>query len=61
VFRFAKIPAFHSSQRSRIVVAPQVQLAIDAYEQPNRRTWISFSEMIRSAIRGLWQPSGWEG
>ena len=58
----AKIPALiHSSRRSRIVVAPQVQSAIDSYEQPNRRTWISFSKMIRSAIRGRWQPSGCEG
>jgi hypothetical protein len=39
-------------------MAPQAESAIDTYEQPNRKTWISFSKMIRSAIRGLWQPSG---
>jgi hypothetical protein len=26
--------------------------------QPNRSTWISFSKMMRSGIRGRWQPSG---
>jgi hypothetical protein len=44
-FSCAKIPALiHSSRRSLIVVAPQLQSAIDAYEQPNRRTWTSFSK-----------------
>jgi hypothetical protein len=58
----AKIPALiHSLRRSRIVVAPQRQSAIDSYEQPKRRTWMSFSKMTRSEIRGRWQPSGWEG
>ena len=34
-----KIPALiHSLRRSRIVVTPQPQSAIDAYEKPNRRT-----------------------
>ena len=48
----AKIPALiHSSRRARIVVAEQPQSAIASYEQPNRRTWISFSKMIRSPIR----------
>jgi hypothetical protein len=57
----AKIPALiHSSRRSRIVVAEHCESAIDSYEQPKRRTWISFSKMIRSGIRGRWQPSGWE-
>ena len=61
-FSSAKMPALiHSSRRSRIVVAPQVQSAIDTYEQPKRRTWMSFSKMIRSPTRGRWQPSGWDG
>jgi hypothetical protein len=42
----------HSSRRCRIVVAPQAQSAMDSYEQPNRRTWMSFSKMSRSLIRG---------
>ena len=44
-----------------MVVAPQVLSAIASYEQPNRQTWSSFSNTIRSAIRGGWQPSGWAG
>jgi len=41
----AKIPALiHSSRRSRMVVAGQVQPAIGSYEQPNRRTWTQFFE-----------------
>ena len=52
-FSLVKMPALiHSLRRSRIVVAPQVQSAIDTYEQPNRRTWSSFSKMTRSAMRG---------
>jgi len=58
----AKIPALiHSSRRSRIVVAEQAQSAIASCEQPNRRTWTSFSKMIRSGIRCRWHPSGCEG
>jgi hypothetical protein len=58
----AKIPALiYSSRRSRIVVAEQAQSAIASYEQPKRRTWMSFPKMTRSPIRGRWQPSGWEG
>jgi hypothetical protein len=54
-----KTPALiHSPRRSRIVVAEQAQSAIDSYEHPNRRTWISFSKTARSPIRGRWQPSG---
>jgi hypothetical protein len=57
-FSFAKIPALiRSSRRLRIVAAEQAQSAIEAYEQPNRRTWTSFSKMIRPAIRGRRQPS----
>jgi hypothetical protein len=44
-----------------MVVAEQAQSAIASYEQPNRRTWTSFSKIIRSLIRGRWQPSGCEG
>ena len=52
-FSSAKMPArIHSLRRSRIGVAPQVQSAIDAYEQPNRRIWSSFSKMTRSGMRG---------
>ena len=52
-FSRAKIPAaIHSSRRCRIVVAEQVQSAMDSYEQPNRKTWTSFSKMTRSLIRG---------
>jgi hypothetical protein len=36
-------------------------LAMDSYEQPNRRTWMSFSKTTRSLTRGRWQPSGWAG
>jgi len=53
------IPALvHSSRRSRTVLSEQAQSAIASYEQPNRRTWMSFSKMTRSPIRGRWQPSG---
>lgn len=58
-FSRAKIPVLiHSSRRSRIVVAEQVQSAIASCEQPNRRTCTSSSKIIRSEIRGRWQSSG---
>lgn len=54
VFSFAKIPALiHSSRRSRMVVAEQVQSAIDSYE-PDVHHFDG-----RPLLR--YRPAGWRG
>jgi hypothetical protein len=39
------------------VVAEQAQSASDSYEQPNRKTRMSFSKTILSEIRGRGSPA----
>ena len=42
---------------ARILVAEQVQSAIDSCDQPNRRARMSFLKTILSAIRGRGSPA----
>src|SRR5205085_6276523 len=60
VFSPAKRPSLiQSSRRRRMVVAEQAESETLSYPRPVTSAAMRWSKTTASAIRGLWQPSGW--